>query len=112
MFKLVPSFTEPLLGGICSKRILSSVDLPTPLFPIRPIRSPLRILRLMLLKSLSSPYPCESFRASITFFPDFSDNSILILAFPWRVERCRRYSRIAVNARTRPSFLVRLALMP
>ncbi|MCY1440219.1 hypothetical protein D9M71_564840 [compost metagenome] len=103
----------PLVGSSSPSSSLSSVVLPVPLAPSRPMRSPRCSTREKSRISGSPPgWAKLTFSATITCLPDFSAPSSWKLALPCRSRRSERSERIAFRARTRPSLRVRRALMP
>ena len=102
----------PVSGFSSPSSSFSRVVLPAPLRPMIPILSPREIRVDRFCITGSSPYENVTFFASITSWPERSAVATCMLTFPTRLCRCRRSSRIFFNARTRPSFRVRRALIP
>ncbi len=90
----------------------SSVVLPAPFGPMRPMRSP-RITRVEKSRTTTrSPNAFPICSASKTSLPDDSACSSDILTLPAWLRRAARSARISIRRLTRPSSRVRRALTP
>ncbi|MNI39889.1 hypothetical protein D3C73_940820 [compost metagenome] len=110
--RLVPALTSPFCGCSSPSSSFSSVVLPLPLGPIRPMRSPRRMVVEKSRTIVRSPKANEMSLMSMTFLPELTPWAASILTLPLRSRRAERSLRIAFRRRTRPSSRVRRALMP
>ena len=111
-FQISSEFCSPELCLTCPSNVLIRVLFPAPLGPINPIRSPRRTVVEKLSNSFFFPNVRPSLFASITRRPDFDASISVRSAVCSRSRRAARSRRSCSRARTRPSFLVRRALIP
>ena len=92
---------------------LTSVVLPTPLSPTKPIRSPRSTnAEKSLIIGSWSPKATLRFSISKTNLPERLASCVAMLTLPCCERRALDSSRKSFSARTRPSLRTRRALMP
>ena len=108
----MPSRTVPESGGSVPRISLSSVDLPAPLGPIKPSRSPRMMRSVRSRTSVRPPNALVTCESSATSRPERSPASSASFTLPSRARRSLRSRRSASSLRTRPSSRVRRASTP